>query len=87
METPSNNNPPSPPTTNNTHNTIPPPSNHTPQRHSPTATSSPIIYLNVGGYTYATSQTTLQMDPNSMLSRMFSGLLPTTLVCERKIEK
>eukprot|EP00033_Pygsuia_biforma_P002841 GCRY01003135.1.p1 GENE.GCRY01003135.1~~GCRY01003135.1.p1 ORF type:complete len:383 (+),score=65.10 GCRY01003135.1:183-1331(+) len=36
-----------------------------------------IINLNVGGFHYSTSLETLHRDPNSMLSAMFSGRLPT----------
>src|SRR5689334_1817411 len=38
----------------------------------PTATSSQIVRLNVGGYRFETTVSTLLREPDSMLGRMFS---------------
>ncbi|CAF0967805.1 unnamed protein product [Brachionus calyciflorus] len=44
-----------------------------------------IIELNVGGFTYTTSRTTILSYPDSMLSRMISGQIPTATDTNQRI--
>lgn len=46
-----------------------------------TMTSSSVIELNVGGVLYATTLSTLQRDPNSLLGSLFSK--PGSTACEK----
>lgn len=47
--------------------------------------SNEIIELNVGGYNYTTSRSTILSYPDSMLSRMISGLMPTATDSKQRI--
>ena len=51
----------------------------------PNDNSNDIIELNVGGCTYTTSKTTILSYPESMLSRMISGLIPTATDSKQRI--
>lgn len=47
--------------------------------------SNEIIELNVGGFSYTTSRTTILSYPDSMLSRMISGHMPTATDTKQRI--
>jgi len=51
----------------------------------PNDNANEIIELNVGGCTYTTSKTTILSYPESMLSRMISGLIPTATDSKQRI--